>query len=373
MTKHIQGIGSNVRKAILDPEDNKIQSLLSAYLVRIPLEAVQADPELQPYLDQATWWIGPGAMCIATRLHHVGLFEVHFYVDKELGEPGVWDASGDIDDIRRDFAGWDPILLRMLGHAPSRRCWLWRVSGGAPLPTWISKGGRIVITGDASHAMVPYASQGASQGIEDAAVLAECVSREGADLTAVLKVFEKIRKGRAEAAVVCGATRKAIMHVPDGPAQEARDEQLRAGGSKGADSSGASWDPDAHDALPERGCSLMELDDYLMGHDALRYVSASHNLSNWRFINNGFFTGKKGSGSGAAARRSGQCCYEGTVRSQCLVRYHFVLSLKIAELHLEERKVRKCPSTCDTVLQPGTQLQTHLPKVGLWTFQCLLA
>lgn len=273
MIVRTQGIGSHVRKAILDHEDIKIQSLLSAYLVRIPLEAVQADPELQPYLNQATWWNGPGAMCIATRLHHVDLFEVHLYVDKELGEPGVWDASGNIDDMRKDLEGWDPTIFRMLSHAPSKQCWLWRVSGSAPLPTWISKGGRIIITGDASHAMVPYAAQGASQGIEDAIVLAECVSREGIGLTAAIKVFERIRKGRAEASVVCGATRKAFMHLPDGPEQQFRDEQLRAQASKFQAASGASWDPDAHDALPKPGCSLVELDAYLMGHDVLRYVS----------------------------------------------------------------------------------------------------
>lgn len=264
-----------MRKAILGSEDNKIQTMLSAYLVRLPLEDVQADPELQQYLDVATWWIGPGAMCIATRLHHLDLFELHFYVDKELGEPGVWDASGDIDDIRKDFEAWDPMILRMLSHARSKQCWLWRVSGSAPLPTWISKGGRVVITGDASHAMVPYASQGASQGLEDAAVLAECVSREGVDLTAALKVFERIRKGRAEAAVVCGATRKALMHMPDGPAQEARDKQLRSLAAQQGTSSGVSWVPDAHDALPKPGSNLMELDAYLMGHDALGYVSAA--------------------------------------------------------------------------------------------------
>lgn len=275
MIARTQGIGSNVRKVILDSEDNKIQTLLSAYLVRLPLEAVQADPELQAYLDVATWWIGPGAMCIATRLHHLDLFEVHFYVDKELGEPGVWDASGNIDDIRKEFAAWDPMLVRMLSHARSKKCWLWRVSGSAPLPTWISKGGRIVISGDASHAMVPYASQGASQGIEDATVLAECVSREGVDITAALKVFEGIRKGRAEAAVVCGATRKALMHMPDGPVQEARDEQLRSFASRVEISSGVSWVSDSYDTLPKPGSDLLELDAYLMGHDALGYVSVN--------------------------------------------------------------------------------------------------
>lgn len=275
MISRTQGIGSNVRKAILDSEDNKIQTLLSAYLVRLPLKAVEADPELQPYLNVATWWIGPGAMCVATRLHHLDLFEVHFYVDKELGEPGVWDASGDIDDIRNAFHAWDPILMRMLSHTPSKQCWLWRVSGMAPFPTWISKGGRIIITGDACHAMVPYASQGASQGIEDATVLAECVSREGVDLTAVLRIFEKIRKERAEAAVVLGASRKAILHLPDGPAQQARDEQFRSLAAKKQGSSGISWDPDAYDALPKPDCNLFDLDAYLMEHDVLGYVSAN--------------------------------------------------------------------------------------------------
>ena len=38
-------------------------------------------------------------------------------------------------------------------------------------PVWVD--GRVALLGDACHAMLPYQAQGASQAMEDAAVLAE--------------------------------------------------------------------------------------------------------------------------------------------------------------------------------------------------------
>lgn len=43
-------------------DEAKISSLLSAYIVRIPISAVQNDPELAPYLGAANFWWGPGRM-----------------------------------------------------------------------------------------------------------------------------------------------------------------------------------------------------------------------------------------------------------------------------------------------------------------------
>ncbi len=59
-----------------------------------------------------------------------------------------------------------------------------------PVPRWSH--GRVTLLGDAAHPMYPVGSNGASQGILDAAALAEALSSE-ADPVAALKRYEAVR------------------------------------------------------------------------------------------------------------------------------------------------------------------------------------
>jgi salicylate hydroxylase len=48
----------------------------------------------------------------------------------------------------------------------------WPLVHGNPLPTWISPSFKVIILGDAAHAMLPYMAQGAAMAVEDGAALA---------------------------------------------------------------------------------------------------------------------------------------------------------------------------------------------------------
>lgn len=75
----------------------------------------------------------------------------------------------------------------------------WPLLSGKPLRTWVASSGKLLIIGDAAHAMVPYMSQGAAMAVEDGAALGDILSvvEDGTQIPAALRVFEKVRMKRA--------------------------------------------------------------------------------------------------------------------------------------------------------------------------------
>ncbi|KRA97514.1 hypothetical protein ASD83_10305 [Devosia sp. Root685] len=69
------------------------------------------------------------------------------------------------------------------------------------LPFWSR--GRVVLIGDAAHAVTPHSGQGASMALEDANVLAACIEAEGTCQSAYQR-FEALRRKRVAAAVRLG-------------------------------------------------------------------------------------------------------------------------------------------------------------------------
>lgn len=63
------------------------------------------------------------------------------------------------------------------------------------LSTWYK--GRVCLIGDAAHAMLPSAGQGASMAMEDAIVLAKCL-RDLSTVENAFETFERLRKDRVE-------------------------------------------------------------------------------------------------------------------------------------------------------------------------------
>lgn len=55
-------------------------------------------------------------------------------------------------------------------------------------------GGRVVLLGDACHAVVPFLGQGMNAAFEDCTVLSECLSRHAPDWNAAFQDYEKRRK-----------------------------------------------------------------------------------------------------------------------------------------------------------------------------------
>lgn len=89
---------------------------------------------------------------------------------------------------------------------------------------WVD--GRVALLGDAAHAMLPFAAQGAGMAIEDAAVLARCVSEKEDDIPAALKRYVDLRRERVVRVQNLARQNGRIYHLA-GPAATARDLAMR--------------------------------------------------------------------------------------------------------------------------------------------------
>lgn len=77
----------------------------------------------------------------------------------ELGDlKESWSCTGDLEDMRKDFAGFEDTVQRVINNlssTPSK----WKLNDRDPLLQWVYENGQVVLLGDAAHAMLPYQGQ----------------------------------------------------------------------------------------------------------------------------------------------------------------------------------------------------------------------
>ncbi|KAG0649790.1 Salicylate 1-monooxygenase [Hyphodiscus hymeniophilus] len=206
------GIRSAVRDAV-GGSTVKSFSPMTAYNIDIPRSILKEDSSLSHLLVQSNYWLGPQQIVVALNMPDLDdRFNVCLICEGRSGTEGEWYELGDLNKVRTQYAGFDPVVRRLLEVAEPEnldqntaepliiQCYIWRLSEMPHMEKWVSDSGRVVIIGDAVHAMLPYTGNGANQCIEDSASLAICLekARTFSDLPKVLKAFEQIRKPRIE-------------------------------------------------------------------------------------------------------------------------------------------------------------------------------
>jgi salicylate hydroxylase len=70
---------------------------------------------------------------------------------------GVWNEPADLEELRKEYEGWEETVRELLRAACSVH--KWKIGVVPDLPSWRSRSGRVVLLGDAAHAMMPYSAQ----------------------------------------------------------------------------------------------------------------------------------------------------------------------------------------------------------------------
>lgn len=178
---------------------------------------------------------GPGTEFGAVR---VGADQVYWYGYTSSKEGRRWpDEKG---AALHHFRGWADPVRPLIDSTPGDQVMRHDVFDLAPdLRTYIF--GRVVLIGDAAHAMVPTMGQGANSSLEDGACIGLLIGRrvnEGESLHSALGTFDALRRPRTQrmarrsrSAGYVGAglegrigitVRNAVMRVvPAGPAMKA--------------------------------------------------------------------------------------------------------------------------------------------------------
>jgi len=221
------GIWSTVRQHLF-PEVAPQFSGLIAW--RGTLDATQLPREYTSRRVQL--WMGPNAHLVAYPISGARQLNVVAVVPGTWNRPG-WSAPGEANEIKNVFATskWPGPARMMIGAVDDWRKWaLFTVPEGGE---WTA--GAIALLGDAAHAMLPFAAQGAGMAIEDAAVLAKClgggVGESVAAIPAALKRYARLRRSRV-ARVQRTARRNGTIYHLNGAAAFARDLFIRSMGPR---------------------------------------------------------------------------------------------------------------------------------------------
>lgn len=160
-----------------------------AWRTTLPVEQVPHSflSSLQDDLSVSAW-LGKNAHLIAYPIKGGKAYNFVAITDGEdIGSS--WDLKGDSSALLRAYKGWSQAVIDVVNTAPD---WTFWPMFEMPQPKLVIDP-RLVLLGDASHAMTPFAAQGAAMAIEDAASLAAHLTLDQTDQSENLAAFEKQR------------------------------------------------------------------------------------------------------------------------------------------------------------------------------------
>ncbi len=143
---------------------------------------------------------------------------------------GQHAGDGEHAEVLRRFATWHPPIRQLLHATDPAGVLRHDVYDLRPHPTRYVRG-RLVLIGDAAHAMTPNLGQGACQALEDAATLGLLLSaggRLGTDLDTDLARYDALRRPRARSISTRSRQLGRVGQLSGGIATTARDLLVRA-------------------------------------------------------------------------------------------------------------------------------------------------
>ena len=215
------GIHSAVRHVLFGPEKPHFTGCV-AYRGLLP-----ADRLTHLGLEVTTQvWMGPGKHFVHYYVQSRRLVNWIVAIEQDTWTRESWTDRGEVVHALAAHEGWHPQVRGIL--EATDETFIWALFDRRPMARWSV--GRVTLLGDACHAMLPFMAQGAAQALEDGATLAACLSQAATqNVPDALRRYEALRLPRASRVQGLSEVNKMRFHLPDGPAQQARDAEMARG------------------------------------------------------------------------------------------------------------------------------------------------
>ncbi len=161
-------------------------------------------------------WVGPGRHLLAYYIRGEKLVNIVTQEDTDKWVEEGWSTRGDPDEMRLSFPDPEPRLEKLLSLVTE--CTKWGLFTRPLTENWGR--GRIQLIGDAAHAMLPNAGQGACMAFEDAYILARWMSA-CPDPAEAFANFRRIRIPRVHAVQRLSLANARFKHMPSSAEQKA--------------------------------------------------------------------------------------------------------------------------------------------------------
>ena len=230
------GLRSTVRRNLFPDIKPQAPTNNSAYRALVPFEEVRNDPQTKELVEDENGnliktmnvWQSPKGYVITYPIADCRDFNMvlsHFH-----DPPAQAVEEVDLKGVLQHYSDYDPRLVRILDKVkPPIFRWPLLVTG--PLESWSNPEKNIVLIGDAAHSMTNHMAQGAATSMEDGAFLAHCISAMlknpgKMSIADTIAIYERARMPKAKYKQQVSFLSGWLWHLPDGPAQEARNKAM---------------------------------------------------------------------------------------------------------------------------------------------------
>jgi salicylate hydroxylase len=173
----------------------------------VPFEAIEPTGHVQ--------WVGPGCHLLAYYIRGKKMVNIVTQEDTDKWVEEGWSTRGDSAEMRLSFPNPEPRLKLLLSVVTE--CSKWGLFTRPLTRNWGR--GRIQLIGDAAHAMLPNAGQGAGQAFEDSYILGRWLQARPDPIEAFAN-FRRVRIPRVHGVQRLSLANARFKHMRDSAVQK---------------------------------------------------------------------------------------------------------------------------------------------------------
>lgn len=156
---------------------------------------------------EARIWMAPGRHLVTYPLAD-NMLNIVAVQERDSWADEGWDHADDPANLQAAFADCAPNLQHLLANLESPR--LWGLFRHDVASVWSR--GKVVLLGDAAHPTLPFLAQGANLAIEDAYVLARCLT-EHKSVQSACRRYQQLRRDRVVRAIAAANANAQNYHL----------------------------------------------------------------------------------------------------------------------------------------------------------------